>query len=136
MVEFTVVGEGPPSRLSARDGMKAGGLRRSLPWHVSATSSTASCDPRLLSRVSLHREPSILSSLETPKHSTNALAPFSRGPLKLTIAFFDLISEVFQEFGPTVCVKDTQELRLYPGHNPDTLSSNASIDPTPLVLPV
>ena len=31
--------------------------------------------------VSLHRGPSIVSSCENPRHSTNALAPFSRAPL-------------------------------------------------------
>ena len=97
VVEDSVMGEGAPSRLCARDGMKAGSLpRQPLPWHVPPTGSIASCDPRLLPRVSLHREPSILSSLQTPKHSTNAMAPFSRAPLNLTIALFDLSLSAFR----------------------------------------
>ena len=60
----------------------------SLPWHIPPTSSVASCDPRLLPKVSLHRGPYIVSSCENPRHSTNAMAPFSRAPLNLTIALF------------------------------------------------
>ena len=62
--------------------------RQPLPWHVPPTSSAASCDPRLLPKVFLHRGPSIVSSYETPRHSTNAMAPFYRAPLNFIIALF------------------------------------------------
>lgn len=47
-----------------------------------------------------------------------------------------LVSEVFQEFGPSVRVKDTQELRLYLSYNLDIPSSKSSAGPGPLVLPL
>ena len=47
-----------------------------------------SCDPRLLPKVSLNRGSSLVSSYENPRHSTNAMVPFSRAPLNLTIALF------------------------------------------------
>lgn len=50
------------------------------------TNYTTSCNPRLLSRVSLHREPSILSSGKIPEHSTNTMVPFSRVPLNVIIS--------------------------------------------------
>ena len=62
--------------------------RQPLPWHIPPTSSVASCDPRLLPKVSFHREPSIVFSCENPRHSTNAMARFSRAPLNLIIALF------------------------------------------------
>ena len=62
--------------------------RQPLPWHIPPTSSVASCDPRLLPKVSLYKGPSIASSCKNPRHSTNAMAPFSRAPLNLTIALF------------------------------------------------
>ena len=63
--------------------------RQPLPRHIPPTTCAASSNPRLLPKVSLHRGPSIVSSFETPRHSTNnAMAPFSRAPLNLTIALF------------------------------------------------
>ena len=59
-----------------------------LPWHIPPTSFVALCDPRLLPKASLHRGPSIVSSCVTPRNSTNAMTPFSRAPLNLTIALF------------------------------------------------
>ena len=46
------------------------------------------CDLRLLLKVSLYRGSTIVSSCENPRHSTNIMAPLSRAPLNLTIAFF------------------------------------------------
>ena len=62
--------------------------RQPLPWHIPPTDLVASCDPRLLPKVSLHRGPSIVSSCKNPRHSINAMAPFSRAPLNLTVALF------------------------------------------------
>ena len=62
--------------------------RQPSPWQILPIISAASCDPRLLPKASLHRGPSIMSSCETRGHSTNAMAPFYRAPLKLTIALF------------------------------------------------
>ena len=45
-------------------------------------------DPRLLSKVSLHREPFIVSSCETLRHPTNVMAVLSRAPLNHTVALF------------------------------------------------
>ena len=88
-VGHPIVGEGAPSCLCARYGVKASGL---LPANIAITHPTKTfhnvMDPRLLPKVSLHKEPSILSSCEIPKHSTNVMAPFSRAPLNLTIALF------------------------------------------------
>lgn len=44
-----------------------------------------------------------------------------------------LVSEVFQGFGPAVCVKDAQELELYPWHISNSLCSSASVGLAPLV---
>ena len=83
-MEYSIVGEGASSRLCVRDGIEASGLYwEPLPWYVPPTGSMTSCDPRLLLRVSLQREISILSSLTTPKHYTNAVAPISLAPMTL-----------------------------------------------------
>ena len=70
--------------------------RKPLPSHIPPTSSAASCDPRLLPKVSLHRGPSIVSSRETPRRSTNnVMVSFSRAPLNLTIALFITVFSKF-----------------------------------------
>ena len=58
------------------------------PWYVPRTTCAASCDPRLLPKVSLHRGASIVSTCEIPRHSINTMATFSCSPLRLTIALF------------------------------------------------
>ena len=81
--------ERAPSRLCARNGVEAGGfLSVTIATTDPPTSYAVSCDPRLSLKVSLHRGPSIVSSCETPRHSTNVMVPFSSAPLKLTIALF------------------------------------------------
>ena len=89
-VEHPIVSERAPSRRCTRYGEEASGF---LPTPIAMTHPTKqvppSCDPRLLPKVSLHSGPSIVSSCETPRHSTkNDMAPFSRAPLNLTIARF------------------------------------------------
>ena len=42
--------------------------RQPLPRHIPPTNSVASCDPRYLPKVSLHRKPYIVYSCETPRH--------------------------------------------------------------------
>ena len=69
--------------------------RQPLPCHIPPRSSVASCDPRLLHKVSLHKGLSIVSSYETPRHCTNTMAPFSRAPLNLTIVLFIAVFSKF-----------------------------------------
>ena len=72
--------------------------RQPLPWHIPPICSATSCDPRLLPKVSLHSDPSIVSSCETPMHSTNAIVPFFRAPLNLTVYFFIVVLSRFWRF--------------------------------------
>ena len=82
--------------------------RQPLPRCIPPTRSAASYDPRLLPKVvSRHREPSTVSSCETPRHSTNAMAPFFRAPLNLTVDLFIVVFSslgILQELLPTVRV--------------------------------
>ena len=85
--------ERAPSRLCARYGVGAGGF---LPATIAITHPTNKFRrvmryPRLMPKVSLHRGPFIVSSCETIRHSTNAMASFSRAPLNLTIALFIIV---------------------------------------------
>lgn len=73
--------------------MEAGGpLSTTITVTCPADESTASCDPIFLPIVSLHKDRSILSSLEPSKHSTNTMVTLCRERLNLTIAFFYLTS--------------------------------------------
>ena len=90
----------------------------------------ASCNPRLLPKVSLHTGGSIMSSYETPRHSTNALAPFTRVPLNLATAFFIvMLSGFWRTFMiiSTVCMESAREVWLDTGHNFLLHSLDASV---------
>ena len=63
-MEYSIVGETAPFRLCTGYSVEVGGF---LP----VTTAT---------KVSLYREISTLSSCETPRHFTNAMAPFSALP--------------------------------------------------------
>ena len=51
--------------------------------------------PRLQLKVSLRRAPPIVSSCETARHSTSAMAPFSSAPLTLPIPFVIAVLSMF-----------------------------------------
>ena len=70
--------------------------RQSLPWHIPPIHSATSCDHRLLPKASFHRGPSIVPSCEIPRHSTNAMAPFFRTHLNLTIDFVTALSKFWR----------------------------------------
>ena len=97
LVEHSIVGERAPSVVQENIAWRrVVSCQQPLPWHIPPRSSAASCDPRLLPQVSLHRGLSIVSSRETPRHSTNAMAPFSHASMNITIALF---TAVFSKFG-------------------------------------
>ena len=96
LVEHPIVTERAPSHLRASYGVEAGGF---LPATFAVTHPTNTfrriMRPRVLTKVFLHRGPSILSSCEIPTHSTNDTAPFSRAYLNLTIALFIAVLYTF-----------------------------------------
>ena len=80
LVEHPIMGERAPSRICARYGVEAGGF---LPATVHDT-----CHQQVPLR---HVTPGSclrFPSTGDPRHSTNAMTPFSRTPLNLTIALF------------------------------------------------
>ena len=56
--------------------------------HIPPTSSAVSCDPRQMLKVTFLKGPSIVSSCEIPRHSTNTMAPVPSAPVNVTIALF------------------------------------------------
>ena len=87
LVRYLIVDKTTPSRLCAGY-RRVVSCRQPLPWHIPLTRPAASCDPRLLPKVSFYRGPSIVSCCKTPRHSTTVMASFSRAPLNSTIALF------------------------------------------------
>ena len=99
----------------------------------------ASCDPRLLLKVSLYRRGSIVSSYETLKHSTNAMAPFTRVPLNLTTAFFIVMLFGFWrswKLISTVCKESARELWLDTEHISLAHSLDASVGLAQLIISI
>ena len=96
LVEHSIVGKRAPSRSCAGCSVEAGDF---LPATIAMTHPTKKSRHVMRSQTSAYGLPphgsSIVSSYETPSHSTNVIAPFFRTPQNLTVALFTVVLSIF-----------------------------------------